>query len=496
MAEQGPPGYTVDEALVAIGYGKFQISVFLYAVLRSVAEAMELMLLTYIGLAVEADFQLTSSEKNLISIVTFVGIILGAWLWSAVSDSFGRKPGFLGSTIVKTLARLISCVAPNYVTLLMLRFVVGLGLGGARVFNTWFMEFVPTLKRGTWMIAFFVSCSIGTSAKSLLAWGIVEWYGWRLLLGVSSLPSLLALLFYTKVPESPRFLYAKGELGEASRILNWGAELNKRLLPEGELISAHTDESTHNVQPSIRHNNTHELLRITSITQLRQTIARLLIPVWLRLAALSENLITSMVERKSQFAQLFSPAWLRTTALLLILFFANTYSYYGIIHLTSELKVGNITDPKFYKDVFIISLAELPGLGLAYVMMETLGRKLSMAIMLDWGFIVISIQAMDQQTITMTTVFVTRMLMSGSFAVIQIYSDEIYPTQLRTLGVGVAIAVGRVGSIVLPLVGEGISDDGHKTPALIMFAFKISVSVVCALLLPTETRGRVLEDDD
>nr|GFA75175.1 truncated transporter-related protein [Tanacetum cinerariifolium] len=58
--------------------------------------------------------------------------------------------------------------------------------------------------------------------------GIMERYGWRLLLGVSLLPSLVALLFYTLVPESPRFLYAKGELGEASKILNLGAELNKR----------------------------------------------------------------------------------------------------------------------------------------------------------------------------------------------------------------------------------------------------------------------------
>nr|GEY94343.1 organic cation/carnitine transporter 7-like [Tanacetum cinerariifolium] len=143
-------------------------------------------------------------------------------------------PGFLGSTIVTSLAGLISCVAPNYVTLLILRFIVGFGLGGAHVFTTWFMEFVPTLTRGTWMIAFYVSCSIGTTVEALLAWGIVEMFGWRLLLGVSSLTSLFALLFYKKVPESPRFLYAKGELAKASKILEGGAELNKRPLPGEE----------------------------------------------------------------------------------------------------------------------------------------------------------------------------------------------------------------------------------------------------------------------
>nr|GEV73148.1 organic cation/carnitine transporter 7 [Tanacetum cinerariifolium] len=80
IAEQSPPEYTVNEALMAIGNGKFQINMFLYAVLGSMAEAKELTLLTYIQLAVEADLQLTSSEENLISIVTYVGIILGAWI--------------------------------------------------------------------------------------------------------------------------------------------------------------------------------------------------------------------------------------------------------------------------------------------------------------------------------------------------------------------------------------------------------------------------------
>nr|GEY53588.1 hypothetical protein [Tanacetum cinerariifolium] len=67
----------------------------------------------------------------------------------------------------------------------------------------------------------------------------------------------------------------------------------------------------------------------------------------------------------------------------------------------------------------------------------------------------------------------------------------------QTLGAGVAIVVGRIGSIILPLVGEGmISYDGNKMPAMIMFAFKISMCMVCALLLSIETRGRVLKDDD
>nr|GEX02149.1 hypothetical protein [Tanacetum cinerariifolium] len=402
MAEQSPPEYTVNEALMAIGNGKFQINMFLYAVLGSMAKAMELTLLTYIRLAVEADLQLTSSEENLISIVTYVGIILGAWIWSAVSDSFGRKngvlsyidraeilmhpfglvfrPGFLGSTIVTSLAGLISYVAPNYVTLLILCFIVGLGLGDAHVFTTWFMEFVPTLRRGAWMITFFVSCSIGTSTKALLAWGIMERYGWRLLLGVSSLPSLIALLFYTLVPKSPRFLYAKGELGEASKILNWGAELNKRQLPEEKAEGKGTSEKGAQNEREV-------------VTSQEDEIKDVTLDIDKTLAALRQNLITGMDESISQLvsaALLTSMVENNSSPIDLVLF------KHIFMLRDYPLKSRNIIDPRFYKDVFIISLAKLPRLFLAYWTMETLGRKMSMAIMLGWGFIGFFIQVMDQ----------------------------------------------------------------------------------------------------
>nr|GEW59256.1 hypothetical protein [Tanacetum cinerariifolium] len=72
------------------------------------------------------------------------------------------------------------------------------------------------------------------------------------------------------------------------------------------------DETNEKTKLIIRHNNTHEFLDITrmdeSITRLSQTIAQVLISVWLRLAALRENLITSMDESISQLVQLFPPA--------------------------------------------------------------------------------------------------------------------------------------------------------------------------------------------
>nr|GEU35632.1 RNA-directed DNA polymerase, eukaryota, reverse transcriptase zinc-binding domain protein [Tanacetum cinerariifolium] len=147
-------------------------------------------------------------------------------------------------------------------------------------------------------------------------------YVWRLLLEASSLPSLIALLFYTLVPESPRFLYAKekaegkGTSGKGARnerevvtleedeIKDVTLDLDKTVagpkVEQGNPKNKKEDETNEKTKLIIRNNNTHEFLDITemvkSITQLGQTIAQVLISVWLRLAPLRENLITSMDE--------------------------------------------------------------------------------------------------------------------------------------------------------------------------------------------------------
>ena len=90
MGDQGYT-YTLDEALSIMGFGKFQVGVFAYAGLGWVAEAMEMMLLSFVGPAIQPEWGLTSSEESLISTVAFFGMLVGAYLWGVVSDSYGRK---------------------------------------------------------------------------------------------------------------------------------------------------------------------------------------------------------------------------------------------------------------------------------------------------------------------------------------------------------------------------------------------------------------------
>ncbi|KAK6263839.1 hypothetical protein SCA6_019273 [Theobroma cacao] len=484
MGEDGTPTFTVDEALLAMGFGKFQILVLAYAGMGWVSEAMEMMLLSFIGPAVQSIWGLSSHEESLITSVVFVGMLIGAYSWGVVSDKHGRRKGFLITALVTSGAGFLSALAPNYVSLIILRCLVGLGLGGGPVLCSWFLEFIPAPSRGTWMVVFQGFWTVGTIFEASLAWFVMPTLGWRWLLALSSLPSSFLLLFYGLAPESPRFLCLKGRKAEALGILEKIARLNGAKVPSGILVSDHEIELAGKSIP--------------------MEDTQLLPP--------KDSEYTTPMETNpnaggiSSVLKLLSPELVRSTTLLWIVFFGNAFSYYGLVLLTTELHNGrNRCGPNelhseksqdvSYKDVFITTFAEFPGLLLSAATVDKFGRKFSMSIMFFLCCIFLPPLVFHQpQALTTGLLFGARICITTTFTVVYIYAPEIYPTSIRSTGVGVASSVGRIGGMVCPLVAVGLVHGCHQTAAIMLFEIVIFVSGICVLFFPLETKGRDLSD--
>ncbi|KAJ0090863.1 hypothetical protein Patl1_14009 [Pistacia atlantica] len=168
--EDGRPVYTLDEALSAMRFGKFQGLVLAYAGLGWVSEAMEIMILSFVGPAVKSKWGLSSSEESLLTTVVFAGMLLGAYSWGLISDNYGRRKCFLSIASVTSGAGLLSAFSPNYLLLVISRCLVGFGLGGGPVFLAYFLEFIPISYRGTWMVVFSAFWTAGTIFEASLAW--------------------------------------------------------------------------------------------------------------------------------------------------------------------------------------------------------------------------------------------------------------------------------------------------------------------------------------
>ena len=174
--------------------------------------------------------------------------------------------------------------------------------------------------------------------------------GWRWLLALSSLPCFALLILYGFIPETPRYLCMKGRTSEAHTVLEKIASLNRTKLPPGILVS---DQITDVNEEFSQSEDTNFLTSRIKVTKDSKT------------SSPSSSLV------------LFSSKLIRTTFLLWFLYFGNTFAYYGIVLLTSELSSGqskctsitslseNIQDASLYINVFVTSLAGIAALRLS-----------------------------------------------------------------------------------------------------------------------------------
>lgn len=193
--------------------------------------------------------------------------------------------------------------------------------------------------------------------------------GWRWLLGLSSVPLAILLLFYSVVPESPRYLAAKGETEQALKILQQMAKVNCRPLPQGRLVQT---------QPLLGDPDDKGSSSIGNVEM--GDIGRIRAPDEVSLLEHSGNSGNMVVAKKtissgldqvfSNFTSLLSPPLLSSTLLLWSVFFANAFTYYGLVLLTSQLSGGDpncrpeaaaniisaASGDQLYRNVFVSSI--------------------------------------------------------------------------------------------------------------------------------------------
>ncbi|CAI6004135.1 unnamed protein product, partial [Closterium sp. NIES-64] len=197
---------TVDDAFDSIGFGPYQLFLVCYTGLAWLADAMEMILLSFVGPAARCEFGLSAAEESLIASVVFLGVFLGSYVWGLVADAYGRRRGFMATALFTLFAGLLSAWSPTFLTLLVSRCLVGFGIGGASVVFSLCSEFLPSHCRGFWLVFIEFFWTIGSLIEAALAWAVMPSLHWRMLVLLSATPFALLLLLYPFLPESPRFL--------------------------------------------------------------------------------------------------------------------------------------------------------------------------------------------------------------------------------------------------------------------------------------------------
>lgn len=174
---------------------------------------------TVLGATLKSGFS-TLPENALFVSATFLGMMGGSFLTGFLGDRYGRRFTYQANLLVFGLAAIAAAFAPNMMTLIALRFIMGLGLGAENVVGYSTMtEFVPARSRGRWLGLMAVFVVTGLPVASLIGWLVIPVFGWRAMFVLGGLGALGVWYLRKNLPESPRWLEAVGRTEEAEALL-------------------------------------------------------------------------------------------------------------------------------------------------------------------------------------------------------------------------------------------------------------------------------------
>ncbi len=150
----------------------------------------------------------------------FVGMLIGAFVFGRLADRIGRRPVLMMAVVIDAICGVASAFAPDFQWLLLLRFLTGIGVGGTLpVDYTMMAEFLPSDRRGRWLVLLESFWAVGTILLAILALIAVSRGddAWRLIFLVTGIPALVGVVFRFFVPESPLYLNKSGRSARHAR---------------------------------------------------------------------------------------------------------------------------------------------------------------------------------------------------------------------------------------------------------------------------------------
>ncbi len=184
------------------------------------SDAFDALTIAYVLPALIPLWHIVPSEIGLLISVGYAGQVIGGIASGWLAERYGRVPLMVGNIVLFSLMSFACVLAGNYPTLLTLRFLQGIGLGGeVPIANTYINEFAKSGERGRFVLLQQCMFPVGLTTVALVGTFIVPMLGWQWMFVFGGLPVLLALPMIRVLPESPRWLASRGRDAEADRVL-------------------------------------------------------------------------------------------------------------------------------------------------------------------------------------------------------------------------------------------------------------------------------------
>jgi len=363
------------------------------------------------------------------------GMMLGGAAGGMLGDRFGRRSALLGSVLIFGLLTLAIAWADSLFVLGALRFLAGVGLGGAMPnAASLASEYVPARQRPFAVTLTIVCIPLGGMLAASLSAFLLPLYSWRTLFLVGgAIPFGLGILLLEVLPESPRFLAGRPE--------RW-PELTRVMRRMG-----------HDVPDDV-----------TYVEAAAQGSAGM---------------------SKASFGTLFGAAYRRDTIALFSSFFFCLMVNYVLILLVPSMLVqeGGFSLPAASGALASANFGGVGGAVLGALIIQRLGSRVTMlgmsAAAVGAALVMAAMPLDPQSTIGLMTMFVlSGALLNGVQTTMYALAAHVYPTRFRSTGVGAAVAFGRIGNVLAAYVGSFALDSGGASGYFVSWAVLMAVVLV------------------
>ena len=392
-------------------------------------------------------WHISPQQSGLLIGVSYAGQLLGALLFGGLAERFGRIRSATAGVAIMAVMTLACALAGNVAAMMVLRFIQGIGIGGEMpVAAAYISELSRAHGRGKFFLLYEMIFPVGLMAAGQLGAWLVPAFGWQSIFLVGSLPCFIVTVLVARLPESPRWLIAKGRLNEAERIVKQIEASTIRRSPAAAPAAA-------NSIPGPRGTRWSELL---ALNYRRRTLI-----VWTLWA--SAFFIANSLNN-----------WL-----------PSLYNTVYHLSLREALRAASLTN-----------VAQVMVLLVCAFSIDRVGRRKWTAVSFIAGGLLLGILGWAGAR-SVESVLILATLSYGIIgsinAVLYLYTPEIYPTRMRAIGTGLATSWLRFASAIGPAM-VGFLVAAHGAGSVFLLFAGVSVVGLFAAGGMIETRDQRLEE--